>query len=187
MSNLGESLRSGYGDGVLDGSGMIATVNQSGALLVANSQSGGYSYSEHALLNQDMPKAFWVRATECYSRGYAPNMVSMDYAFLEADDVHNPVSSELWLETWDMPLPEPVVAHEWNGERLAIRIEKSAWFFPGQTSFEIYPANTEIANVDVKGWREVELTFVDPKHAHDARITFTTKNVFYYYQASVRT
>jgi hypothetical protein len=178
------ALRAGFGDGVVDGSGMIATMNAGGKLLVSNSQSGGYSYAESALLNQDMQRAYKFRSTECYSRGANPNVVSMDYAFVESNDEHAPVSGELWLETWDMPLPEPVVDHEWDGNSLKITILKSAWFFPGQTAFEINPALTEITEARQMGWREMVLTFADPSKVHGATVSFTTKNVFYNYHVA---
>lgn len=181
----GGLLRAGFGDGVVDGAGMIATINKGGELHVANSQSGGYSYAEKAHLNYDMQKAFRFRATECYSRGAAPNMVSMDYVFVESDDGENPLSSELWLETWDMPLPKPIATANWIGDELEIRIQKNGWFFPGQSSFEIYPANTEITSIDFTGWREVRLKFSDKKRIKNAKIMFSTKNVFYYYSGEV--
>ena len=54
-------LREGFGDGRLDGSGVIATVGDRGQLLVANSQSGGYTYPDAVHLNYDMQSVFAFR------------------------------------------------------------------------------------------------------------------------------
>ncbi|TPV98123.1 MAG: hypothetical protein USCAAHI_02453 [Beijerinckiaceae bacterium] len=112
-------------------------------------------------------------------------MVSMDYAFVESDGDGHPLSSELWVDTWDMPLPEPVVSHAIQGDKVEITIHKSAWFFPGQTAFQLEPANTFITRVDYNGFREVVLEFDDPTQIRGTKITFDTKNVFYFYRGTV--
>jgi hypothetical protein len=109
----------------------------------------------------------------------------MDYAFIESDESGNPVSAELWLETWDMPLPLPEIEHTWEGDRLRLRILRDGWFFPGQTSFLIEPTVAEITRADFVDYREMTLEFNAPERVKGTTITFETKNVFFYYQASV--
>ncbi|MCV0439295.1 MAG: hypothetical protein K5880_11730 [Hydrogenophaga sp.] len=179
-------FREGFGDGVLDGSGVIATMSAGGRLLVSNSQSGGYSYPSEATLNHEMQTVFGFRATECYTRGAVANAVSMDYAFVESDDAGQPVSAELWIDTWDMPLPEPVLHHTFENGVLKIAITKSGWFFHGQTVYEIEPANTFITKVTMNGLREVELEFDDPTQLPGSTVSFETRNVFYHYGAKVK-
>lgn len=178
--------REGFGDGMTDGSGIIASVLSSGKLLVSNSQCGGYSYPSEAHLNYEMQKAYAFRATECYTRGDQPNMVSMDYLIVESDDDGRTLSSELWIDTWDMPLPLPEVSCVFDNGVVTIRIHKDGWFFHGQSSFEITPANTFITKVTMNGFREVALEFDDPNQIPGSEISFETKNVFYHHSAKVK-
>ncbi len=177
-------LRDGYGDGKTDGAGVIATLLSDGRLFAANSQSGGYTYPDSTLLNDDMQKMYVHAQTECYTRD-RPNYVSMDYAFVEADESNAPVSSSLWLETWDMPLPEPTLTHEWDGDRLKLKINQDGWFFPGQTMFTIRPAIAEITRVDFADYREMHLEFNAPSRVRGTEVTFETRNVFYFHRAAV--
>lgn len=184
MPKLYDGLRFGYGDGNTDGAGIIATLLSNGRLFASNSQSGGYIYPDAGLLNDDMQRMYLHAQTECYTRS-RPNYVSMDYAFIESDEAGNPVSAELWLETWDMPLPLPEVEHTWEGDCLRLRILRDGWFFPGQTSFVIEPTVAEIAHAEFVDYREMTLEFNEPARVRGTTITFETKNVFFYYQASV--
>lgn len=186
MPKVMAGFREGFGDGTLDGSGVIATVSSGGRLLVSNSQSGGYSYPSEATLNHEMQTVFGFRATECYTRGAVANAVSMDYAFVESDDAGRPVSAELWIDTWDMPLPEPELQHTFANGVLKIEITRCGWFFHGQTAFEIEPANTFITKVTMNGFREIELEFDDPAQVPGSTISFETRNVFYHYGAKVK-
>lgn len=179
-------FREGFGDGVTDGNGMIASVLVNGKLLVANSQSGGHSYPEPTHLNYDMQAMYCFRSTECYTRGESANVVSMDYSFVEADGEGNPLSSDLWIDTWDMPLPTPVLRTQWDQDTLRVFIERDGWFFPGQTIFELEPAITEISKATFVDYREFALQFVDPSKLQDVTMTFETKNVFFQYRASVQ-
>lgn len=183
MPALYSDLRFGYGDGNTDGAGIIATLLSNGRLFASNSQSGGYIYPDAGLLNDDMQRMYLHSQTECYTRS-RPNYVSMDYAFIESDEAGNPVSAELWLETWDMPLPLPEVEHTWEGDRLRLRILRDGWFFPGQTSFVIEPTVAEITRAEFTDYREMTLEFNEPARVRGTTITFETKNVFFYYQAS---
>jgi hypothetical protein len=186
MPEIYGGFREGFGDGTLDGSGMIATLAVSGQLLVSNSQSGGFSYPAEATLNHEMQRVFSFRATDCYTRGGTANTVSMDYAFVESDHSERPVSAELWIDTWDMPLPEPEVTHTFVNGVLKIQIHRSGWFFHGQTAFQLEPANTFITKVTMNGFREIELEFDDPAQLPGTIVSFETKNVFYHHGASVR-
>jgi len=185
MSARYAGFRDGFGDGIVDGSGVIATLSVGGKLLVSNSQSGGYSYPSEAHLNHDVQKVFGFRSTECYTRGASANTVSMDYVVVEADDDGRPVSSELWIDTWDMPLPEPQISRAIAGGVVTLRIERSGWFFHGQTSFELDPPNTFITKVTMRGFREIDLEFDDPAQVRGTTISFETKNAFYHYGAKV--
>ncbi len=186
MGAIYSPLREGFGDGLLDGSGVIATLLSAGKLLASNSQSGGYTYPSEAHLNYEMQRPLVFRATECYTRGTDANIVSMDYLIAEADEDGRAISSDLWIDTWDMPLPVPIVTHSFDGTVLTIRIERSGWFFHGQTHFEITPANTFITKAEMNGFREVKLEFDDPTLVSGCEISFETKNVFYHYGAKVR-
>jgi hypothetical protein len=179
-------FREGFGDGVTDGNGMIASVLVNGKLLVANSQSGGYSYPEAAHLNYDMQAMHCFRSTECYTRGGSANVVSMDYAFVEADGDGHALSSDLWIDTWDMPLPTPVLRAQWEQDTLRVIIDRDGWFFPGQTTFELEPAITEISKATFVGFREFALQFVDPSKLQDVTLTYETRNVFFHYKAAVQ-
>jgi hypothetical protein len=68
-----------------------------------------------------MQQIYAYRQSECYARGARPNTVSMDYIFVETDDAGRPLSSEMWLATWDMPLPEPVLSYDLTGDKLRLR------------------------------------------------------------------
>lgn len=85
-----------------------------------------------------------------------------------------------------MSLPEPVVQHTFANNVLKIEITKCGWFFHGQTSFEIQPANTFITKVTMNGFREIELEFDDPSQIPGAVVSFETKNVFFHYAAKVK-
>jgi hypothetical protein len=185
MPTIQAAFREGFGDGSLDGNGIIATMNVAGRLLVANSQSGGYSYPEASHLNYDMQSVYMFRSTQCYTRGVDPNTVSMDYAFIEADADGRPLSAELWVDTWDMPLPTPLISQVRIGDQVRVTIRRSGWFFPGQTAFELDPANTFIKNVKFNGFREAVLEFHDPSKLDGATLSFQTKNVFFFHKASI--
>ncbi|TPK79438.1 hypothetical protein FJ527_04785 [Mesorhizobium sp. B2-4-18] len=186
MPAITQAFRTGFGDGHLDGSGIIASLAHQGRLLVSNSQSGGYSFPDAVHLNYDMQGVYGFRSTECYTRGSASNIVSMDYAFVEADNDGRPLSSEFWIDTWDMPLPEPQVTCALDASSATLEILKDGWFFPGQTAFELTPANTFITSVNYVGFRTARLEFDDFSLAKGATITFRTKNVFFYYEASAK-
>jgi hypothetical protein len=110
----------------------------------------------------------------------------MDYAFVEADGDGHALSSDLWIDTWDMPLPTPVLRAQWEQDTLRVIIDRDGWFFPGQTTFELEPAITEISKATFVGFREFALQFVDPSKLQDVTLTYETRNVFFHYKAAVQ-
>ena len=67
---------------------------EEGRLFSSNSSAGGGHFPEAKLLNHEMPLVAEFSASECYSSGQKPNVVSMDYLFVEAIGVGRPISSE---------------------------------------------------------------------------------------------
>ena len=90
------------------------------------------TYPEHSLLNHDMPKIFAFSTTQCYTRGVTPDTVSMDYVFVEADDNGDALDSIIWLETWDMPLPQPQVIARALGTSIDVEIVMHGVVFSGK-------------------------------------------------------
>ena len=172
--------RLGFGDGVLDGNGVIASAGSEGDLYASNSQSGGYSYPASSLLNQDMPKLFCFRATQCYSRGITPDVVSMDYVFIEADDHGHPVENAIWLETWDMPLPKPMLEAKFESNKIIATLVKQGWFFPGKTTVELSDKSVEIGDLKVVDERRLEIA-VNRAPTLGSSISFETHSEFYYH------
>jgi hypothetical protein len=128
----------GRGNGVTDGIGIIATTIVEGKLMISNSQAGGFHYPKERCVNHEMAKMFAFRATECcYTRAQNANMVSMDYLFIESNDDGDPLSNTLWLETWDMPLPTPIIRAVASGDSVTVKIEQDAWFETGKTTFKV--------------------------------------------------
>jgi hypothetical protein len=174
----------GRGDGSTDGVGIIATAMDQGQLLVSNSQSGGATYPQERLLNHEMPKIFSFKATECcYTRNQVPNTVSMDYVFIECDENGAPISNELLIETWDMPLPIPIIEAKANGSNITVNIIKDAWFENGRTIFNFDDLSIEISAVNYINERTVEITTNNSALA-GKKITFETKNAFYWHEGS---
>jgi len=126
------------GNGVSDGLGLIATYIDGGRLMASNSQAGGTHFPEDGMLNHEMPKVLLFKSSQCYTRpGAAANMVSMDYLYLEADQTGAPVPGGPFFDTWDMPLPEPVLAAKVKGKAVHLKIARDGWFIQGQTMFDI--------------------------------------------------
>lgn len=172
-----QGFRPGFGDGVTDGNGIIISGSAKGNLYSANSQSGGYSYPDAGLLNHEMPKIFAFRTTQCYTRGAAANVVSMDYVFIEADDKGTPVDSTIWLETWDMPLPLPVVRAASAGNSITLAIQKDGWFLPGKTTVGFSDLSVSVVSTKLADDRTLEI-LVDRPPRSGSTVTFETKNEF---------
>jgi len=172
----------GRGDGQTDGVGIIATALDKGQLLVSNSQSGGILYPQERLLNYEMPKAFAFKATECcYTRALIPNTVSMDYVFIECDDNGFPISNDLLIETWDMPLPTPLVEAKADGSSILLKIHRDAWFEIGHSIFNFDDPSIKINSVDFIDNRNVKLE-TSSTDLVGKNITFETKNTFYWHE-----
>lgn len=174
----------GRGDGTTDGVGIIATAMDQGQLLVSNSQSGGATYPQERLLNHEMPKVFSFKATECcYTRAQVPNTVSMDYVFIECDENGAPISNELLIETWDMPLPTPIIEAKANGSNVTVNIIRDAWFENGRSIFNFDDPSIEISTVNYINERTVEIA-TNSSTLSGKKVTFETKNAFYWHEGS---
>ena len=173
----------GRGDGRTDGMGIIASAVSGGRLFAANSQAGGIHFPEERLLNHEMQRIARFKATDCYTRGAKPNQVSMDYVYLEAGDEGGIVSPQLYLETWDMPLPTPRVKAHAKGTRLSVEIDADAWFDLGKTTFEFSDPTIAITSMTYESDRKVILE-CDTDRLAGGRITFTMKNTFYFHEGS---
>jgi hypothetical protein len=161
-----------------DGVGIIATAVDGGKVLSSNSQSGGTVFPEPAFLNYDMPQVFCLKATHCYTRFGAPNTVSMDYVFVEADSRGTPISSNLFLETWDMPLPSPTGIAASEGEFVSVTIEKDGFFYPGGVRFWFSNPLVEVRSIEITGERTANVFYNGSIQSGD-RLLFTSENQFY--------
>lgn len=143
-----------FGNGVSDGHGLIMVLNtEEGLLFSSNSSAGGGHFPEAKLLNHEMPLVAEFSASECYSSGHKPNVVSMDYLFVEANGVGRPISGELFVETWDMPLPEPRATAKAKGKTVAVSILNDADLEPGKVTFDFDDPGVAILDVSVHDLR----------------------------------
>lgn len=171
----------GRGNGLTDGIGIIATTIADGKLMISNSQTGGHLYPKERYVNHGMAKMFAFRATECcYTRAQSANMVSMDYLFVESNDEGDPVSSTLWLETWDMPLPLPVLSAEASGNMIVVKILQDAWFEIGKTTFKLSDPAINIRSVAFTSDREAEIV-CDSSDLTGKIIHFDMKSFLYWH------
>jgi hypothetical protein len=173
----------GIGNGVTDGLGLIVTIQSDGALLSSNSQAGGHHFPVETMLNFEMPKTFSFKVTNCYTKGEKANMVSMDYVFIEADELGTPVSQRLMLETWDMPLPQPVLNAKSEGKKIKLQILQDGWFEQGKTTIWLGDPRIEIKNVNYIDDRNIEIE-IDGSNAIGNKITFEMKNLLYYHHGA---
>ncbi|WP_143116407.1 hypothetical protein [Lentzea xinjiangensis] len=168
-----------FGDGVSDGLGIIMVALADSLLYTSNSQAGGIHFPEKAHLNHEMPKVAAFSSTECYTGGRQPNVVSMDYVYLEADEEGLPLSRELHFETWDMPLPVPQVTAIAEGSDITVTIEKDANFEAGRTTFELDPA-VQVRGVEVVDDRHARVRTVGDVRPGQ-RIGFEVRSRFYHH------
>ncbi len=173
----------GVGNGLTDGAGIIATAISAGKIFSANSQSGGTHYPDPAFLNYDMPRVFALKATPCYTRGARPNTVSMDYLFIESDDDGTAISQNLWLETWDMPLPAPVAQAFSSRNTIIVELQNDGFFYPAGSTFTINDPAIQITNVRLEGERKAVVT-CDSADLKGREITFESRNTFYYHSGT---
>lgn len=171
-----------FGDGVTDGLGIIMVALSEGRLFTSNSQAGGIHFPERVHLNHEMPKVAAFNATECYTGGKQPNVVSMDYVYLEADAEGFPLSGELHFETWHMPLPEPQARARADGSDVIVTIDKDANFIPGETIFELDPSIT-VRSVEVIDDRNARVV-TDAGALTGRRIGFEVRSRFYHHRGS---
>jgi hypothetical protein len=178
------------GDGVTDGIGIIGVLLDSGKLFTSNSQSGGFSYPDKAHLNHEMMDMATLATTECYTSGKKPNTVSMDYIFLEAIESRLPISGELHLETWDMPLPIPLgKAVLVSSDTIELTIINNGNFLAGGIEVDIDHMVAKVTDITVADHRKayVKFTLVDGlKSLLGHPISIRSRNVFYYHELNLK-
>lgn len=173
----------GRGDGVSDGTGIIAVGLEEGKLFSSNSQAGGINFPPARLLNHEMQKIFAFKPTDnCYTKSHAPNTVSMDYFYLEADEVGNPVSQELFIESWDMPLPVPAIRAVAVSNTIEIEIIKDGWFEVGKTTFDLSDPSVAITDVIILNGRKAVIT-CDKDKLTGLMVAYEMRNIFYWQQS----
>lgn len=170
----------GIGNGFTDGLGLIATVQSEGSLFSSNSQAGGHFFPKEVVLNFEMPKTYCFKVTNCYTKGENPNSVSMDYVFIEADDIGDAVSQRLMVETWNMSLPEPVLTADSNVNSVTLRIEQDGFFEKGKTTFSFSNPTIEIDDVNFISDREVVIR-TNSNLPDDLEVIFEMKSLLYYH------
>lgn len=109
-----------------------------------------------------------------------PDVVSMDHVFIEADDQGHPIENTIWLETWDMPLPKPVLVAKLEGNKIIATLVKQGWVFPGKTTVELSDKSVEISNLNVVDERRLEIA-VNRAPTTGTSISFETHSEFYYH------
>jgi hypothetical protein len=125
--------RDSFGNGVSDGHGLIMVMSTAdGRLFSSNSSAGGIYFPPSVMLNHEMPLVAAFSASECYSSGLKPNMVSMDYLFIEANDRGEAVTPRVHIETWDMPLPFPKAVARAEGSRVYLDVQADCDLEPGK-------------------------------------------------------
>lgn len=158
-----DTLVARFGNGLTDGLGLIMVIESGGLLFTSNSQAGGIHFPAGVHLNHEMPKIACYDSTECYTGGITANTVSMDYIYLELDpETGQPVCGDLHFETWDMPLPAPVVMATADGAVVHMEITKDANFEPGATSFRFQDQSVGIIGVVIHDARHATITTTVP-------------------------
>jgi hypothetical protein len=168
-----------FGNGVSDGHGLIMALNtENGLLFSSNSSAGGSHFPEAQLLNHEMPLVAEFSASECYSSGLTPNFVSMDYLYLEANSVGRPVSSEVFIETWDMPLPVPKARATSKGNAVHVEILNDADLEPGKVTFGFDDPSVNITEVEIRDLRSATIT-TDAADLRGKTLTFDVLTLFH--------
>jgi hypothetical protein len=112
-----------FGNGVSDGHGLIMVLNtEEGLLFSSNSSAGGGHFPEAKLLNHEVPLVAEFSASECYSSGHKPNVVSM-IEFANRIAIRSGLSrvSAGWGHTLDSGQPEDVTDERQGMARRALR------------------------------------------------------------------
>ncbi|ABX02931.1 hypothetical protein Haur_0279 [Herpetosiphon aurantiacus DSM 785] len=155
--------KTSFGNGTSDGHGLIMILATEGRLFTSNSSAGGIYFPEAVLLNHEMPLIAGFAASECYSSGLKPNIVSMDYIYLEANSIGQVASPTLHYETWDMPLPLPQATAKSKGASVAITIQSDADVEPGKVVFNFDDPSIVITNSTITSLRTATLETNTPK------------------------
>jgi hypothetical protein len=171
-----------YGDGVTDGYGLIMVLGSEGRLFTSNSSAGGIFFPRSAMLNNEMPLVAAFCPTECYESGIKPNYVNMDYLYLEADPRGEPISSTLYLETWDMPLPIPKVTATSHGAKVEVTVLSDADLEPGKVNFSFSDPTVKILDVQVTGLRSAVL-LTDTDELKGKVLIFDVDTIFHRHYA----
>ena len=146
--------KNSFGNGISDGHGLIMVMStEDGRLFSSNSSAGGIYFPPSAMLNHEMPLIAAFSASECYSSGVKPNMVSMDYLFLEANDRGDPVTPRMHIETWDMPLPLPKATAKATGAKVRLEIQADCDLEPGKVRIAFDDPAVVVTKVDINGLR----------------------------------
>ncbi|WP_433716940.1 hypothetical protein ACQP2U_43575 (plasmid) [Nocardia sp. CA-084685] len=168
-----------FGNGVSDGHGLIMVVSTTdGKLFSSNSSAGGGHFPEAQLLNHEMPLVSDFSASECYSSGLTPNVVSMDYLVVEADAVGRPRSGEVFIETWDMPLPLPNATARATGSRLEVEVLNDADLEPGKVTFGFDDPTVNVTDVKIQDLRHATVD-TDCADLSGKTITFDVLTLFH--------
>ncbi|GAA1107797.1 hypothetical protein [Kitasatospora arboriphila] len=168
-----------FGNGVSDGHGLIMVVSTTdGKLFSSNSSAGGGHFPEPQLLNHEMPLVCNFSASECYSSGLIPNVVSMDYLVVEADAVGRPRSGEVFIETWDMPLPLPKASAQANGSRVEVKIINDADLEPGKVTFSFDDPTVNVTDVKISDLRHATV-HTDREDLQGKTLTFDVLTLFH--------
>jgi hypothetical protein len=168
-----------FGNGVSDGHGLImGLTTEDGYLYTSNSSAGGSHFPEPQLLNHEMPLIAAFTASECYSSGKTPNFVSMDYLYIEANAVGKPVSSDVYVETWDMPLPVPELRAVAAGKKVHIEVLNDADLEPGKVTFDFDDPEVTILGVEVEGLRSATVS-TDSEDLRGKTLSFDVLTLFH--------
>jgi hypothetical protein len=168
-----------FGNGVSDGHGLIMALStDDGHLFSSNSSAGGSHFPEAQLLNHEMPLVADFSASECYSSGLTPNVVSMDYVFVECNAIGRPVSGEVFIETWDMPLPLPGARARAAGNTVEIEILNDADLEPGKVTFSFDDPAISVTGVDIADLRHATV-HTDREDLQGKTITFDVLTLFH--------
>lgn len=174
-----------FGNGVSDGHGLIMVLGtEDGQLFSSNSSAGGIYFPPAALLNYEMPLVAAFAASECYSAGQKPNMVSMDYLFLEANDVGDPVSPRMSMETWDMPLPLPQATARAKDTMIRLDIHADCDLEPGKVRFAFDDPAVTVTDVRILGLRAAEIE-TDTKDLKGKKLAFDVLTLFHRHHGEV--
>lgn len=175
-----------FGNGVSDGHGLIMALGtEEGLLFSSNSSAGGSHFPDAELLNHEMPLVADFSASECYSSGEKRNMVSMDYLFLEANAVGRPVSSDVYIETWDMPLPVPEAKATGKGGTVRLEILNDADLEPGKVTFAFDDPSIGITGVDIHDMRTATV-HTDAEDLSGKTLTFDVLTLFHRHYGEAR-